>query len=325
MSFPFAHFLVIFSRFLVFLFLTWISFLFRNYIFDYFFMLTIKNSLLLSIELFSFLLEDLITNGLMLRDTVRIELSTTSNRALNKSWWVILNDILFGLKICLFDRFVLCLIRWVIIVAWCLLMVELLLSQWWTSLCLWPCILLSFIDNRLLLIILLIIVWWFGLLGSRLGNISRRLLLLFVVIIRVWSVVILIVVVVAIFIVASWRILVPIVIIDGQVIISTVRGVVVSVPIIIWQLLCPLVIVQRIFRPYFSVLLLLFISIIILIFVTIYRHMILCIRLKIVIVFIVISSQLWALPSIRRIRPTIIIIPIVDILLRLLLWLSGFK
>lgn len=271
-------------------------------------MLTIKNSLLLSIELFSFLLEDFITNGLMLGDTVRVELSSTSNRALNKSWWIILNDILFGLKICLFDGLILCLIWWVI-VAWCLLMVELLLSQWRTSLCLWPCILLSFIDNRLLLIILLIIVWWFGLLGSRLGNIPRRLLLLFGIIIRVWSVVILIVVVVAIFIIAWWRILVSIVIIvGGQVIIPTVRGVVVCVPIIILHLVS-LIIVQWVLRPYFIVLLLLIISTsIILVFVTIHRHMILCIRLKIVIVFILTSSQLWALPSIRRVRPTIIIL-----------------
>lgn len=129
LCFPFAHFLLVVSLFRGF-FVVWSFgfFILFDDIFDNLFMLTIENSLVLGIELFSFLLEDFVTNGLMFRYTVGIKLSSTSNTTLDKSRGVIFDDILFGLAVGLSDGFFLMLVSWWIIVVIVGLLIELLFS-----------------------------------------------------------------------------------------------------------------------------------------------------------------------------------------------------
>lgn len=96
LCFPFTHFLVIF----IFIFiLNLLFFLLHNNIFDNLFMLSINNSLLLSIELFSLFLEDFIAYGFVFWYAVRIEFTTTTHWALNKRWWIILNNFWFFLTV----------------------------------------------------------------------------------------------------------------------------------------------------------------------------------------------------------------------------------
>lgn len=120
-------------------------------------MLTIKNSLFLGIELFSLFLKNFLTNGLMFRDTVGIELSSTTHRTLNKCRRIIFDNVLFGLTVGLFDRFLLNLaFLWNIDVkGWNWLVVWLLFSEWWSSLCLGANILVILVS--MLLIVLLFI------------------------------------------------------------------------------------------------------------------------------------------------------------------------
>lgn len=56
-------------------------------------MFAVDNSLLLGVELFSFLLEDFVTDSLMLGDALGVELSAASNRTFDKSGGIILHDL----------------------------------------------------------------------------------------------------------------------------------------------------------------------------------------------------------------------------------------
>lgn len=89
MGFPLVHLFVVFACILIcFLFLCF--FFFNHDSFDDLLVLGIEDSLLLSVKLLSLLLEDLIANGLMLRNTIGIKLPSAPNSTHNKGRRVIL-------------------------------------------------------------------------------------------------------------------------------------------------------------------------------------------------------------------------------------------
>jgi hypothetical protein len=136
-------------------------------------MIFIENSLLLSVELFSFFLEDLEADGLMFGNTVRVELPSTSHRTLNKSRWIILDNLnIFG-PIYFFETFFLKIIlnRSVVVRG---LLINLLLSEWRPGLSVIVAsgfLTVFGIEGRLLVVIVLIVIR-FGLLGSVLDWVS---------------------------------------------------------------------------------------------------------------------------------------------------------
>jgi hypothetical protein len=136
-------------------------------------MIFIKNSLLLSVELFSLFLEDLEADGLMFRNTVRVEFPSTSHRTLNKSRWIILDNLNIIGPIYLFETFFLKIIlnRSVVVRS---LLINLLLSEWRPGLSVIVAsrfLIVFGIEGRLLAVIVLIVIR-FGLLGSVLDWIS---------------------------------------------------------------------------------------------------------------------------------------------------------
>ena len=139
-------------------------------------MIFIEHSLLLSVELFSFFLEDLEADGLMFGNTVGVELPSAANRTLNKSRWIILDNLnIFG-PIYLFETFFLKIIlnrsvRSVVVRG---LMIDLLLSEWRSGLSVIVAsgfLIVFRIEGRLLVVIVFIVIR-FGLLGSVLDWVS---------------------------------------------------------------------------------------------------------------------------------------------------------
>jgi hypothetical protein len=69
--------------------------------------LIVDDPLIKGIELFSLFLEDFITYGLMLADTIGIELSSASNTALSERRWIVLHNVSFVRLIYFLNRFIL--------------------------------------------------------------------------------------------------------------------------------------------------------------------------------------------------------------------------
>lgn len=95
LSFPFGHILFFLLKYFFLLYF----FFYDLSLFHEFFLFFGDNSLFLNIKFGSFILEDFFAYFLMFGNTVRIKLSTATLSAHNEGGWIILFDLLFGIRV----------------------------------------------------------------------------------------------------------------------------------------------------------------------------------------------------------------------------------
>ena len=150
LSFPFGHILF----FLLKVFLLFDFFLDDFSLFHKFLLFFGDDSLLLNIELRSFILEDFFAYFFVFYNTIRIEFSTTTLSTHDKCWWVILFDLLFSIWI----FWLIIIRRWLLICIFRLSGFSESIFGWYSWVRIWVLLRFRLIDFRLCFRELLLLV-----------------------------------------------------------------------------------------------------------------------------------------------------------------------